>query len=79
MGGYRLWVAKLVKRWVAKLVAHLLATAALKNTKWVTLAKEWPTHSSTPKNIHNKALEFSRKFAKKWSKWKKFVKKDVKK
>ncbi len=39
-------------RWVAKLIARLLATAALwiriqtslKNTKWVTKAKEWPTH-----------------------------------
>jgi hypothetical protein len=38
---------------MAKLVAHLLATAAvwvriqisLKNTKWATLAKKWPTHS----------------------------------
>jgi hypothetical protein len=47
-------------RWVAKLVSHLLATAALwvriqtspKITKWQTYAKEWPTHSSPPqKNI----------------------------
>jgi hypothetical protein len=44
-------------RWLAKLVARLLATAALgvriqtslKNTKWATSAKEWPTHSSPPK------------------------------
>jgi hypothetical protein len=34
---------------VAKLVARLLATAALKNTKWATLAKKWPTHSSPQK------------------------------
>jgi hypothetical protein len=55
------WVAKL-GRWVAKLVARLLATAALlvriqtslKNTKWVTSAKEWPTHSSPSKNIYKK-------------------------
>ena len=47
---------------MAKFVAHLLATAALwvriqaslKNTKWATLAKEWPTHSSPPKNIQKK-------------------------
>jgi hypothetical protein len=52
---------------VAKLVARLLATAALwvrlqtslKNTKWATYAKEWPTHSSPPKikNIYNKNIE----------------------
>jgi hypothetical protein len=44
---------------VAKLAAGLLATVAfwariqtsLKNTKWATLAKEWPTNSSPPKNI----------------------------
>ncbi len=43
---------------MAKLVAHLLATAALwvgiqaslKNTKWATYAKESPTHSNPPKN-----------------------------
>ncbi len=48
-----------IGRWVAKLVAHLLATAALwiriqkslKNTKWATLTKEWPTHYGPPKNI----------------------------
>jgi hypothetical protein len=42
---------------VAKSVAHQLATAALwvriqtslKNHKWATEAKEWPTHSSPPK------------------------------
>jgi hypothetical protein len=41
------------------LVEHLLATAALrvriqishKNTKWASNAKEWPTHSSPPKNV----------------------------
>jgi hypothetical protein len=50
------WVAKL-GRWVA-LVSRLHATAALwvriktslKNTKWAVQAKEWPTHSSPPKN-----------------------------
>ncbi len=50
----------LIGRWVAKLEARLLvATAALwvrfqtslKNTKWATKAKEWPTNSSPPKNI----------------------------
>jgi hypothetical protein len=42
---------------VAKLVARLLATAALwvqiqtslKNKKWATFAREWPTLSSPPK------------------------------
>jgi hypothetical protein len=45
--------------WVAKLVARSLATAALwvgiqpslKNPKWATKEKEWPTHSSPPKNL----------------------------
>jgi hypothetical protein len=44
---------------VAKFVARLLATAALwvriqtylKHTKWATQGKEWPTHSSSAKNI----------------------------
>jgi hypothetical protein len=44
---------------VAKLVARLLAAAALclrvqassKNTKWATLAKEWRTHYSPPKKF----------------------------
>jgi hypothetical protein len=35
-------------RWVAKFVARLLATAALKNSKWATQAKEWPIHSNPP-------------------------------
>ncbi len=46
--------------WVAKSVARQLATAVLwvrittlKNHKWVTEAKEWPTHSSPPKNKKN--------------------------
>jgi hypothetical protein len=42
--------------WMAKLVALLLATAALwvriqttlKNSKWATSAKEWQTHSTRP-------------------------------
>jgi hypothetical protein len=42
---------------VVNLIASLFATAAhwvqnqtsLKNTKWVTQPKEWPTHSSPPK------------------------------
>jgi hypothetical protein len=50
----------LQRRWVAKLVPRLLATAALwvriqtslKNTKWAT--KEWPTHSSPPKKYTKK-------------------------
>jgi hypothetical protein len=41
-----------VGRWMATLVARLLATAALwvliqtslKNTKWAIQAKEWPVH-----------------------------------
>jgi hypothetical protein len=48
--------------WVAKLIARLLAPAALwvriqtslKNTKWATSAMEWPTHSSPPKKICKK-------------------------
>ncbi len=45
---------------MAKLVARLLATAALsgfesrhlsKNTKLTTYAKEWPKHYSPPENI----------------------------
>jgi hypothetical protein len=47
-----------------KLVARLLTMAALwvrnqtslKNTEWATLAKEWPTHSSPPKNIKKKVF-----------------------
>ncbi len=47
------------------LVDRLLATAALwvriqtslKNTKWATSAKKWPTHSSPPKNIQKKKLK----------------------
>jgi hypothetical protein len=53
------------ERWVAKLEARLLSTAALwvrfqtslKNTKWPTLAKKWPTHSS-PSNIYKKRDNF---------------------
>jgi hypothetical protein len=29
-------------------------TVSLKNKKWETLAKVWPTHSSPPKNIQQK-------------------------
>jgi hypothetical protein len=52
---------QVLRRWLAKLVVRLLATAALwvriqtfrKNTKWATCVKEWPTHSSPPKkNVH---------------------------
>jgi hypothetical protein len=51
-----------IGRSVAKLLARQLATAAfwnriqtsLKNTKWATEAKEWPTHSSPAKNIQQK-------------------------
>ncbi len=47
---------------MAKLVARLLATetlwvqieASLKNAKWATQAKEWPTYSSPPKKISKK-------------------------
>ncbi len=52
-----------VGRWVAKLVARLLSTAALwvriqtspENSKWATEAMEWPIHSSPPK-IYKKRL-----------------------
>ncbi len=30
------WVARFLGRWAAKLVARLLATASLKNTKWAS-------------------------------------------
>ncbi len=48
-----------------ELVARLLATAALwvriqtslKNTKWATKAKEWPTHSSPPKKHLTKIIQ----------------------
>jgi hypothetical protein len=48
-------------RWVAKVVAHLLATSALwvqiqTSLEWATYAKEWPTHFSQPKNIQKKNL-----------------------
>ncbi len=47
------------------MVACLLATPALwvriqtylKDTKWAKIAKEWPTHSSPPKNIQEKKKE----------------------
>ncbi len=47
---------------MAKSVARQLATAALwvriqtslKNRKWATKAKEWPTHSSPPKKYSKK-------------------------
>ncbi len=47
--------------WVDKLLARLPATAALwvriqtslKNHKWTTEAKEWPTHCSPPKKKKN--------------------------
>ncbi len=50
--------------WVAKSVACQLATAVLwvriqtplKNHKWATYAKEWPTHSSPPKKYTKKCL-----------------------
>jgi hypothetical protein len=51
---------------MAKLVAHLLATAALwvriqtslKKTKWATKAKEWPSLSSPQKNIQKQKNSF---------------------
>ncbi len=54
---------------MAKLVARPLATAALwvriqtylKNTKWATYAKEWPTHSSPLKNIQKEKKKYYRK------------------
>ncbi len=55
------WGGLLLQGWVAKLVARLLTTAALrvliqtslKNHKWATLAKEWPTQS-IPSKIYAK-------------------------
>jgi hypothetical protein len=52
---------------MAKLVAYLLATAALwvriqtslKNTKWATLVKEWPTLSSLPYTKQTIAVMYS--------------------
>ncbi len=52
---------------MAKSVARQLATAALwvliqtslKNHKWATNAKEWPTHSSPPKKYTKKIYIFS--------------------
>ncbi len=49
---------------MARSVARLLATAALwvrihtslKNPKWATFSKEWPTHSSPPKNIQKESF-----------------------
>jgi hypothetical protein len=45
-------------------VARLLATAALwvriqtslKNPKWATFAKEWPTHSNSPPKKYTKRI-----------------------
>jgi hypothetical protein len=66
--GVARWVPKEmdgIRQMVAKLVALLLATAALwvriltslKNTKWETKAMECPTNHSPPKNITNKMFE----------------------
>jgi hypothetical protein len=52
-------MAKLVQRREANLVEHLLPTKALwvriqtsiNDTKLAKITKEWPTHSSPPKNI----------------------------
>ncbi len=55
------------ERWVAKLVARLLAAAdlwvriqtSLKNSKWATQAKEWPTHSEPfQKNLQKREIFF---------------------
>jgi hypothetical protein len=51
-----------IEGWVAKSVARQLAMAALwvriqtslKNHKWATLTKEWPTHFSPPKKYTQK-------------------------
>ncbi len=50
-------------RWVAKLLARLLAMAALwvriqtlKNTKCSTFSKKWPTYSSSPKNVQKNSV-----------------------
>jgi hypothetical protein len=46
----------IIGRWVAKLVARLLATATLFK-KWATEAKEWTTHSSPPKKIYKNIVK----------------------
>ncbi len=51
---------------MAEFVARHIAAAALwvriqaslkKTTKWATLAKEWPTHSSPPKKSMKKSIK----------------------
>jgi hypothetical protein len=49
------WVAKSVARQLATAVLWVRIQTSLKNHKWATLSKEWPTHSSPPKkNIQKK-------------------------
>ncbi len=61
--GIKSWMSEVTdtERWVAKLVASLLATAALwvriktslKTTKWSDdISKEWSTHSSPAQKIY---------------------------
>jgi hypothetical protein len=47
-------VAKSVARQLATAVLWVRIQTSLKNHKWATLAKEWPTHSSPPKQIYKK-------------------------
>jgi hypothetical protein len=41
----------LVARPLAPAALRIRNKTSLKNTKWATKAKEWPTNSSLPKNI----------------------------
>jgi hypothetical protein len=52
-------------RWVAKLEARhatlwVRIQTSLKNTKWATLAKEWPTHSSPLKKEYKKYVRMDK-------------------
>ncbi len=48
------WVAKSVARQLATAVLWVRIQTSLKNHKWATKAKEWPTHSSPPKKYTKK-------------------------
>ncbi len=49
MGGFREIGDRLVARLLATAALWVRIQTSLKNTKWATEAKEWPTHSSPPK------------------------------
>ncbi len=50
------WVAKSVARQLATAVLWVRIQTSLKNHKWATQAKEWPTHSSPPKKYTKKKV-----------------------